>query len=92
MDGTWTRFPREDDVLETTAARLDDIFRAVLELPAGADVRATRQDAAAAWDSLAHVLLVGAVESEFGLQVDAADSLELTSYEAIARFLEGRGL
>jgi acyl carrier protein len=79
-------------VRETSAARLDEIFRTVLELPAGADVRATRQDAAAAWDSLAHVLLVGAIESEFGLQIDAADSLELTSYDAISRFLEERGL
>jgi acyl carrier protein len=79
-------------VRETSAARLDEIFRTVLELPAGADVRTTRQDAAAAWDSLAHVLLVGAIESEFGLQIDAADSLELTSYDAISRFLEERGL
>jgi acyl carrier protein len=79
-------------VRETNAARLDEIFRTVLELPAGAAVRATRQEAAAAWDSLAHVLLVGAIESEFELQIDAADSLELSSYDAISRFLEQRGL
>jgi acyl carrier protein len=79
-------------VQETNAARLDEIFRTVLELPAGADVRATRQEAAAAWDSLAHVLLVGAVESEFGLQIDASDSLDLISYAAVADYLESHGL
>jgi acyl carrier protein len=83
---------REDDLREASAARLDEVFRTVLELPAGAAVRDTRQESAATWDSLAHVLLVGAIESEFGLQVDAADSLELTSYDAISQFLEERGL
>ena len=53
---------------------------------------AARQGTEAAWDSLAHVLLVGAIESEFGLQIDASDSLELTSYESIASYLERQGL
>jgi len=79
-------------VLETTASTLNDILRAVLALPAGADVSGARSDSEAGWDSLAHAVLVGAMESEFGLQIDAADSLELTSYEAIVRFLEERRL
>lgn len=79
-------------MLETTSAKLTNIFMEVFELPAGARVPDVRQSAEPRWDSLAHVILVGAIESEFGLQIDAADSLTLTSYPAIAVYLEGRGL
>jgi acyl carrier protein len=79
-------------VLDSNSPKLDDIFRAVLELPAGTDVSGTRQESEAGWDSLAHAVLIGAIESEFNLQIDAADSLELNSYEAVSRFLEQRGL
>ena len=78
-------------MLDTTVSKLDDVFRAVLELPAGAVVSGARQETEAGWDSLAHVLIVSAIESEFGLEIDAADSLDLTSYEAMASYLESRG-
>jgi len=71
--------------------KLNDIIRAVLELPAGTDVTASRQGLTPGWDSLAHGVLVGAMESEFGLHIDASDSLELTSYEAIAQYLAANG-
>lgn len=82
----------EDWVLNTTSEKLVSIFTEVFELPEGASVPDVRQAAEPRWDSLAHVILVGAIESEFGLQIDAADSLTLTSYNAIAVYLEGRGL
>jgi acyl carrier protein len=79
-------------VRQGTEPRLQEIFRAVLKLGAGADVTQVRQAAEPTWDSLAHVVLVGAVEGEFAIQIDAADSLQVTSYEAMARYLEERGL
>jgi acyl carrier protein len=79
-------------VLHTTKPKLDEIFRAVLDVPADAEVRDVRQENTARWDSLAHVVLVSAIECEFDLQVDANDSLDLTSYDAIARYLEEQGL
>jgi acyl carrier protein len=79
-------------VREQTVSKLNEVVRAVLELPAGADVTAARQAVTPGWDSLAHAVLIGAIESEFGLQIDASDSLDLTSYEAIAHFLEAQGL
>jgi acyl carrier protein len=75
-----------------TQTTLDAIIRAVLELPADTVVARVRQEATPSWDSLAHAVMVGAIESEFGLQIDAADSLELTSYETIESFLTERGL
>jgi acyl carrier protein len=77
---------------DATQSTLEQVFRAVLQLPETADVRSIRQVNQKSWDSLAHVSLVAAVESEFNLSVDIAESLELTSFEAFALFLEERGL
>ena len=63
-------------------SRLQDIFRAVFELPPSRDVTAVRQISEKSWDSLAHATLVAAIESEFGISVDIADALEMTSFEA----------
>src|SRR5215211_86917 len=49
-----------------TTSKLQDIFRAVFELPESADVTRVRQISERKWDSLAHVSLVAAIESEFG--------------------------
>jgi acyl carrier protein len=68
--------------------RLQDIFRAVLQLPPTRDVTAVRQLGEQTWDSLAHVTLVAALESEFGVNIDTADALEMTSYEATRLILE----
>lgn len=77
---------------DATQTTLDQVFRAVLQLPDDVDVRTVRQVNQKSWDSLAHVSLIAAVESEFGLSIDLADSLELTSFEAFALYLEERGL
>jgi acyl carrier protein len=73
-----TKCSREAGVLELTGSKLNDIIRAVLELPPDANVASAGQDATPEWDSLAHAVMVGAIESEFGLQIDAAESLDLT--------------
>ena len=73
-----------DRVLPT----LEAIFRAVFERPEGFDVSSTRQLTEAKWDSVAHVSLIAAIESEFGVTIDIGDSLEMTSFEAIKLYLE----
>ncbi len=75
-----------------TATKLLEIFRAVFDLPPAADVTRIRQINEPKWDSLATVSLVAAIESEFGLTIDAADALRMTSYQATALLLEERGL
>jgi acyl carrier protein len=70
-----------------TTSRLQDVFRAVFEVPDGADVTSIRQISTPKWDSLAHVSLVTAIESEFGVSLDAADQLRMTSYAATALLL-----
>jgi acyl carrier protein len=75
-----------------TEPRLEEIFRYVFKLPQDADVTGVEQGAVPEWDSLAHVSLVMALESEFGIQIDAGDSLDLTSFDAVTRYLQERGL
>jgi len=75
---------------QATEATLQSIFRAVLNVPASVDVERIRQLNYPAWDSLAHVSLIAAIESEFGLEIDVADSMDLTSYEAVLVYLDTR--
>lgn len=71
-------------------AKLQEIVRAVLDLPPDAEVKHARQLSIATWDSLAHVSLMLALESEFAVSIDVADQIRLTSYAAICAYLEER--
>jgi len=70
--------------------KLDEIFRAVLDLPASREVRSVARGSEERWDSLAHTLMVAAVESEFGIEIDVADSLSLGSYSEVESYLRNR--
>lgn len=75
-----------------TTGTLKSIFREVFELDSGADVSGLEQGKSDAWDSLAHVSLIAGVESEFGVNIDAGESLRLTSYAATEAFLKEQGV
>ena len=75
----------------STDETLQEVFRAVFDLPAGTEVTKVSQAEQPKWDSLAHVALVAALESEFGVILDVIDSLELTSYEAVRSYLREQG-
>jgi acyl carrier protein len=72
--------------------RVEAIFREVLTVPPDTDLRAVGQDSDVGWDSLGHVTLMTAIEGEFGLTLDTSEMIELTSFAAIQRFLEEKGL
>lgn len=44
------------------------------------------------WDSLAHVTLLSRIEEEFGFEFDPEDYPTVTSYEAAATLLAGKGI
>ena len=75
-----------------TADRLQDIFRVVFSRPSGANVAGLSQSEMPSWDSLVHVSLVTAIESEFGVSLDAADQIRMTSFETVQTLLEDKGL
>lgn len=74
----------------TIEPQLQAVFQAVF----GPDVSAlTAQDSPATierWDSLNHVVLMLALESEFGVQFDANEIANLVSVDAIQRRLSRR--
>lgn len=72
--------------------KLKEIFRAVFEVPPATDVSRMEQKAHPNWDSLCHVTLVAALESEFNITLDTADALRITSFETTRQLLEERGV
>ena len=72
--------------------KLDRIFRAVFELPERTAVRQLEQPAVPKWDSLGHVTLVAALESEFDTSIDVDDALRMTSWAEVRRVLAEKGL
>jgi acyl carrier protein len=75
-----------------SVVKLNEIVCAVLQLPADTDISRARQLSVESWDSLAHVSLMLAIESEFGVSIDIGDQITLTSVPAIRLYLEERGV
>jgi acyl carrier protein len=65
------------------AEKLSQIFRLILDLPETADVSNVRKINQPRWDSLANATLVVALESEFGITLDALEIERLTSFQAV---------
>jgi acyl carrier protein len=72
---------------ETTDQRLEAIFRSVFDLPERTNVPACSRETTPSWDSMAHITLIIAIEEEFGVTVDAADSLTITSFASAQNYL-----
>jgi acyl carrier protein len=70
--------------------QLASIFRAVFSLAGDADVSILNQANLDAWDSMAHISLITAIESEFGVEIDPNDALELTSFHSMAVYVQTR--
>jgi acyl carrier protein len=72
--------------------KVKEIFRVVFELPPAADVTHIEQKTQSNWDSLGHVTLIAALESEFSIRLDIADTLRINSFETTLQFLEEKGV
>jgi acyl carrier protein len=79
-------------MISTNEIKLAEIFRIVLDLSADYDVLSARRLAEQNWDSLAHVSIVAAIESEFGLSLESADMERMSSFAATRLLLEEKGL
>ena len=75
-----------------TLEKLEAIVRAVLEMPDSADVENSRQVATRRWDSLAQVMMIAAIESEFDIIIDPVDYNRLTSFKSIRLLLDEKRL
>jgi acyl carrier protein len=72
------------------AETLSQIFRLILDLPDDADVSKVRRITQPKWDSLANATLIVALESEFGVRLDAQEVERLTSYQSTLLLLRER--
>ncbi len=71
---------------------LIEIFRVVLEIEEPSEVETARRLDHPRWDSLAHISLVVAIESEFGLQLSIVEMDRMTSFAATKLMLEEKRL
>jgi acyl carrier protein len=72
--------------------RLCRTISAVLGVPADSLSDDASPDTVAEWDSMGHLNLVMALESEFGVSLSAEDALGMRNVAAIRRLLRGRGV
>lgn len=72
--------------------RLRDVFRKALELPADAEVESLRYRGIEAWDSLAHMSLIAALEDEFDIMIDTDDVIDMSSFGKAREILARHGV
>lgn len=73
--------------------KLEEIFRIVLEIRDDEDVQNVRQINHPRWDSLAHVSLISAIESELNITLSDSNEIEsISSFTSAALLLGEMGL
>ena len=76
--------------MTTTNERLAKCFSNVFPEIRPDEIPRASTASLAAWDSLAHVILLTAVSEEFGCEIDPEDFEHLVSHGLIIEYLEGR--
>jgi acyl carrier protein len=74
--------------MDPIRSKLVSCFQTVFPDLSEAAIPTAQQDAVEAWDSVATITLVQVIEDEFRTEVDLERLSELTSFEAIAGYLE----
>ena len=71
--------------------RLKRVFLSALGLPPEVDVSILAYAQNPAWDSVAHMQLIGALESEFDIMLDTDDVIGLSSFAEASRIVRKYG-
>jgi acyl carrier protein len=74
------------------SARLSELVADILRLPPDTVTDALTIAETENWDSLAHIELVAALESEFSIELSADDIVEMITYAKIRAILGGKGV
>jgi acyl carrier protein len=76
--------------MDNTEERLIKVFETAFpDLPADRIASAT-QDKVPTWDSVAAITLMNLIEEEFAIQMDFEDLGELTSFQKILTYVNGK--
>ena len=70
--------------------RLIGCFLAVFPQLNKADVSKASNTSVSSWDSVALVTLLATIEEEFGIQFDPEQMEQLTSFDSILRYMQGK--
>lgn len=71
----------------TDPQKLDDAIRLGLGLPADVDLSTIAYGETDQWDSVAHMQLVVAIESAFGIMIETDDVIAMSDYGVIRQIL-----
>jgi acyl carrier protein len=67
--------------------KLQHVFATALALDPALVVDSLKYAESPAWDSVAHMALVAAIEEAFGIMIDAEDVIDMSSFEAARRIV-----
>ncbi len=63
--------------------KIIEIIERTLNLASGAITESTKVEEVEGWDSLAHVLIIGELESNLGISIPLDEAIEITSVEEL---------
>lgn len=72
--------------------KLEQIVATTLDIPVERVNDELSLDTCPEWTSLEHIALITALESEYSVQFDIEDSIEMDSVGSIREVLEGKGI
>lgn len=72
---------------QNTEERLTKCFTAAFPALPSNEIRIASMASVAGWDSLAMITIIGLVEEEFDIVIEAEDTLILSSFELILDFI-----
>ena len=78
-----------DEVAEDAATieKVKEAFISALGVPAETDFGQLTYGGIEAWDSVAHMLLIAALESKFGIMIDTPDVIAMSSFAEAVRIV-----
>lgn len=71
---------------------LEDVFRIALEIEKTEDVDSLRYGSVPAWDSVGHMILVAALEKNFGFKLTMGQILDIETFDDAKRLLVSQGM
>ena len=68
--------------------KLIDVFRSALGMPDEVDIPSLKYRGIKEWDSVGHMQLVAAIETEFDVMLETSDILEMSSFVKAVELLQ----
>lgn len=67
-------------------AKVIGLIESILKVPAGTVTVQTRAQDLEQWDSLAHVMIIGALEEQLGIEIPLEEAVEIEDVAGILKY------